>query len=68
MTDPLPPAGWYADAEGNAYIRYWAGERWSEHTAPAGSRPLRPDPGTLVALGAPPSRRRRALLAASLIS
>jgi hypothetical protein len=27
-----PPAGWYADPSGQARLRYWDGETWSEQT------------------------------------
>jgi uncharacterized RDD family membrane protein YckC len=27
-----PPAGWYADPHGQARLRYWDGQRWTEHT------------------------------------
>lgn len=31
-------AGWYADAENQ--IRYWDGERWTQHVAPAEQHPV----------------------------
>ncbi|MDZ7579029.1 MAG: heavy metal-binding domain-containing protein [Candidatus Nanopelagicales bacterium] len=31
---PLPPAGWYGDPQNPANLRYWDGERWSEHVQP----------------------------------
>lgn len=34
----LPPAGWYADPEGGAgRMRYWDGDRWTEHRHEAGA-------------------------------
>ena len=27
----LPPAGWYADPDGQPGRRWWDGERWTEH-------------------------------------
>jgi hypothetical protein len=27
------PADWYPDPAGNARLRYWNGEKWTEHTA-----------------------------------
>lgn len=35
---PLPPANWYPDPHDAAYLRYWDGARWTEHTAPAARR------------------------------
>ena len=33
----LPPAGWYADPEGGAgRMRYWDGDKWTEHRHAAG--------------------------------
>lgn len=29
------PAGWYADPEQTATLRYWTGESWTEQRAPA---------------------------------
>ncbi len=29
----LPPAGWYPDPADESKIRYWDGERWTEHVA-----------------------------------
>jgi hypothetical protein len=26
-----PPAGWYADPDGNPDQRWWDGQRWTEH-------------------------------------
>jgi hypothetical protein len=28
-----PPAGWYADPQGQARLRWWDGERWTGHTS-----------------------------------
>ena len=33
-TNGLPSAGWYADPQDAAQLRWWDGARWSEHTAP----------------------------------
>ena len=30
-----PPAGWYEDPNGQPVLRWWDGQRWSEHTQPA---------------------------------
>jgi hypothetical protein len=30
-----PPAGWYADPQNAAQLRYWDGSTWTEHRAPA---------------------------------
>ncbi|MEQ1737075.1 MAG: DUF2510 domain-containing protein, partial [Rhodoglobus sp.] len=29
------PAGWYPDPVDAAGLRWWSGENWTEHTAPA---------------------------------
>jgi hypothetical protein len=34
-TDPLPGAGWYPDSPGNTRLRWWDGQRWSEHFSDA---------------------------------
>jgi len=34
-TPENPPAGWYADPHGRPGQRYWDGQQWSEHSAPA---------------------------------
>ena len=31
----LTPAGWYPDPDGDGGQRYWDGDRWTEHRAPA---------------------------------
>lgn len=53
----LPPAGWHPDPQDPAQLRYWDGNQWTEHRAPArqpspehsgvGSVPteVSPDPG-----------------------
>lgn len=33
---PLVPAGWYPDPDRNKILRYWDGNAWTPHTAPAG--------------------------------
>lgn len=35
---PSVPAGWYPDPHGAQLQRYWDGNRWTEHTAPAAPR------------------------------
>jgi hypothetical protein len=34
-TDPLPDAGWYPDTPGSTRLRWWDGQRWSEHFSDA---------------------------------
>src|SRR6185295_13210245 len=58
------PAGWYLDPDGTGGQRYWNGESWTEHRAPAaveappGSAHATParksgrDPKVLIGLGA----------------
>jgi catechol 2,3-dioxygenase-like lactoylglutathione lyase family enzyme len=29
----LPPPDWYADPHGQARLRYWDGQQWTQHTA-----------------------------------
>ena len=39
-SDALPPAAWYADPGGSGGLRWWDGERWTEHVSiPADTRP-----------------------------
>lgn len=33
---PTAPAGWFPDPSGNPLLRYWDGQRWTEHYAQAG--------------------------------
>lgn len=52
----LPAAGWYADPHGQASVRWWDGERWTEHFAGApggvqpGASPLQTDGFAVAAL------------------
>lgn len=32
MSNPAPPAGWYADPSGQHAFRWWDGTTWTEHT------------------------------------
>jgi hypothetical protein len=38
MATPTP-AGWYADPESPGQYRYWDGQAWTQHTAPASAPP-----------------------------
>lgn len=31
-----PPAGWFVDTSNPGYLRWWDGQRWTEHTKAAG--------------------------------
>jgi hypothetical protein len=44
MTTPNTPAGWYSDPDGSGGQRYWDGQQWTEHRAPAAAAPP-PPPG-----------------------
>jgi len=39
MTSPQAPAGWYQDPDEPDQLRYWDGEGWTTHTAPASAPP-----------------------------
>jgi uncharacterized protein DUF2510 len=39
MTSPAPPAGWYTDPSDQAGQRWWDGQAWSSHVAPAAAQP-----------------------------
>ncbi|GAA1661029.1 DUF2510 domain-containing protein [Catellatospora bangladeshensis] len=60
-----PPAGWYPGADD--YLRYWTGERWSDHTAPAGRALPPPNPSAQVASGTPRSSIARILISAVIL-
>jgi hypothetical protein len=32
--EPQPPADWYPDPKGEARLRYWNGDSWTDHTSP----------------------------------
>lgn len=34
-----PPAAWYPDPEDAAHVRYWDGQQWTDHRAPANQHP-----------------------------
>jgi len=36
------PAGWYADPSGRFELRYWNGEKWTEHVSRAGQQSTDP--------------------------
>jgi hypothetical protein len=40
MTSQVPPAGWYADPSGAPGHRWWDGQAWSAHFAPAAPQPV----------------------------
>jgi len=54
---PITPAGWYDDGHGR--LRWWDGQRWTEHTAPLSrpaaptqaARPQAPEPRVKAPLG-----------------
>ena len=54
-----PPAGWYADPDGQPIQRYWDGRAWTDHTRPAADF-------TGAAPGAEPDRDQVALIAGVL--
>jgi hypothetical protein len=41
---PVVPAGWYPDPQKSTIRRYWNGNSWTEHTAPADQVPTTPRP------------------------
>lgn len=61
MTDaPRPPAGWYPDENLADSLRYWDGNSWTEHRAPASGRMSEPRvQRTQAQTGQVEPRRRR---------
>lgn len=50
----MSQAGWYSDPYGTGGLRWWDGQRWTEHTqAPAAPQPPAPQPGAFAAAPAP---------------
>ncbi|MGB3351253.1 MAG: DUF4352 domain-containing protein [Mycobacterium sp.] len=49
MTTPQTPAGWYSDPDGSGGQRYWDGQAWTEHRAPAPQIPPPPPPPAAAA-------------------
>lgn len=47
-TTGMPSAGWYADPQDAAQLRWWDGAAWSEHTAPV-PQPVPVQPAPVVA-------------------
>ena len=39
MSGPAAPAGWYEDPKAPGLLRYWDGDDWTTHTAPASAPP-----------------------------
>lgn len=52
MTRPTP-AGWYPDPDGSGGQRYWDGDSWTEHLAPAA--PANEEPTSVVQLRSVPN-------------
>jgi hypothetical protein len=44
MSQPLPPAGWYADPANQQQMRYWDGSAWTNHTQPSPQVAPQPQP------------------------
>lgn len=42
MSDQSPPAGWYPHPTMADTLRYWDGDAWTEHIAPAGGQQAGP--------------------------
>lgn len=62
MTQPhLPGPGWHPDPHHPGYLRYWDGNRWTEHTSPI------PMPPTQPPVRAGQTRRRWAWGAAAVV-
>src|SRR4051794_6908386 len=46
MDSGIPAAGWYADVEDPALLRYWDGQAWTVHTQPRVAPPRPPAPAS----------------------
>jgi hypothetical protein len=56
------PPDWYADPHGAPQLRYWDGERWTEHVSPV------PSPAVDASAAPEPARKRRGPLVPLLVS
>ena len=45
------PPGWYDDATGSGAVRWWDGQRWTEHRAPGSPGPASPYQGAAPTFG-----------------
>lgn len=57
MTTPTP-AGWYPDPDGSGGQRYWDGNSWTDHRAPAADPPADEGSTAVVQLRSVPSETR----------
>ncbi|WP_081790365.1 DUF2510 domain-containing protein [Nocardioides sp. URHA0032] len=53
LRSPLPPAGWHPDPTNENQVRFWDGQKWTEHTHPRVH-----GPGVPPRTGAPPRTAR----------
>lgn len=54
---PIPPAGWYEDPEADG-LRWWDGERWTEHRRLSSAPPKPPAQIIQPSTGIAPANRR----------
>jgi len=62
------PANWYVDSQNPGLLRYWDGQRWTEHTAPnpaaVGTAPQAGQPSSPRDVPEPPGREKTGIFGA----
>lgn len=56
---PSTPAGWHQDTRNPGQMRYWDGERWTDHTAPANAPVAGTGTTSPTMTTQPPAKKKR---------